>query len=531
MKNTIDIAKVSTRGTAALSLGLIVSNVVMAAGTLLVASFLSEAEYGLYAIVLTVPALFSLFQDLGVNSAIIKYTAQYRAENRREEIKKILVTGLIFDAILGFCLSLIAFFSASFLAVTVVCRPEIKSLIEIASVVILFSSMITAVQSVFIGFERMKFNSLTMIFQSVLKCFASPALVLIGYGVYGAIMGAIVASAATTVLGIVIFLFSFYRKLEMKIDNFQRKFKESLSVLIRYGFPISVSTIASGFQTQFYNFLVYRAEPSNVSIANYQMATNFMVLLGFLTTPITTVLFPAFSKLNIEQDGESLRRIFQLSVKYSSLIVTPAATALMVLSGPFVGTLFVEKFNVAPFYLSLLAIQGLFVGIGNLSINNLINSQGKTTVTLKLTLLTFSVGVSLSLLLIPFFRIIGLIVTVLIAGIPSLIIGFWWIRKHFNASIDVVSSAKIYLSSGIAGALTYYIVINLSSLPFWIGLVAGGTFIALFYMVSVSLTHAIDKNDVSNLREMLREIGPALKIINPILKIVEKISVKQKINQ
>ncbi|MEM2915624.1 MAG: oligosaccharide flippase family protein, partial [Candidatus Bathyarchaeia archaeon] len=193
MKNTIDIAKVSTRGTAALSLGLIVSNVVMAAGTLLVASFLSEAEYGLYAIVLTVPALFSLFQDLGVNSAIIKYTAQYRAENRREEIKKILVTGLIFDAILGFCLSLIAFFSASFLAVTVVCRPEIKSLIEIASVVILFSSMITAVQSVFIGFERMKFNSLTMIFQSVLKCFASPALVLIGYGVYGAIMGAIVA--------------------------------------------------------------------------------------------------------------------------------------------------------------------------------------------------------------------------------------------------------------------------------------------------------------------------------------------------
>jgi O-antigen/teichoic acid export membrane protein len=202
----------------------------------------------------------------------------------------------------------------------------------------------------------------------------------------------------------------------------------------------------------------------------------------------------------------------------------------MVLSGPLVGTLFGEKFSTAPFYLSLLATQGLFAGIGNLSMHNLINSQGKTSVTLRLTLLVFSVGIPLSLLLISFFKIIGLIATVIISGVPSLIAGFWWIKRHFNASFDVVSSAKIYLSSGISGAITYCSLIIFNSSPLWMRLIIGATVFLLFYLVSVSLTSVMDLNDILNLREMLKEIGPILKIVNPVLKIIEKISVNRKIN-
>ncbi|MEM3041219.1 MAG: oligosaccharide flippase family protein, partial [Nitrososphaerota archaeon] len=452
MKKAIDIAKVSARASAALSLGMIVSNVILAVGTFLVAGFLSASEYGLYSIVLGVLAFFNFFQDLGMNSAIVKYTAQYRAEGREEEIKKILATGFLFDALLGAGLSLTAFALSGLLAEVFGHRLEIKGLIEIASITIFSSSIMNASQSVFVGFEKTEFSSLTMILHAVLKSFVAPALVLLGYTIFGAVLGVIVASIAAAIFGITVFIFLFYKRLEANLKNFKREFKDSLAFMLRYGFPISISTILTGVLTQFYNFLVY-AYCDNISIANYQMATNFTILIAFLTQPIAITLFPAFSKLDAERDGESLRKVFQMSVKYGSLLVLPASVAIMVLSAPLVSTLFQDKFISAPFYLSLLAIQSLYAGIGNLSINNLIMGQGKTKVVLKLTLLTFSTGISLSLVLIPVFKVLGLLATSLTAAVPNLLVGLWWIKKHFGVSIDKVTSGKLYLASGVASAL------------------------------------------------------------------------------
>ncbi len=528
MKSAIDIAKISARGTATLTLGLIISNVTLAIGTFIVGGILNTEEYGLYAIVLTVPALFSIFQDLGVNSALIKFTAQYRTENNKGEIKKILATGLAFDALIGTCLSLASYFLAGFLAVNVSGRPEIKGLIEIVSVTILFSSMASAAQSIFVGFERMEFNSATSILHAVLKSVISPIFVLIGYSVLGAILGVIVSGLATTVLGIAVALLFFYRKIEVKSTNFVHDFKSALVLMISYGLPVSASNILAGFLPQFYNFLVYRVELSNTLIANYQMATNFTVLMSFLTIPIVTVLFPAFSKLRSDQDSQVLKSVFQISVKYGSLVVVPAALGLMVLSRPLVGTLFAEKFAVAPFYLMLLATSGLYSGLGNMSIYGIINSQGETKITLKLTLLTFVMGISLGVVLITWFGILGLITTTLVAGLPSLFVGSWWIKRHFDVSVKWASAKKIYGSSAVASFSTYVITANLALLPYWNVLVIGGMCFISIYLVAISITRALEDNDIWNLREMFKDIGPISKFVNPILTLISKISAIRK---
>jgi O-antigen/teichoic acid export membrane protein len=522
LKNATAIGRISARGSVTVSFGLVVSNLIMALGTFLVAGFLSASDYGLYAIVLTVPSVFGLFQDLGINSAIVKYTAQYRADNESEKIKRILSTALIFDAVMGAGLSLIAFLSANFLAVTVLGRPEIESSIAIASVIILASSMVTAIQSIFTGFETMGFYASTLVIFSILKTFMASTLVIAGFGVNGAVTGYLVASAATALIGSAFFFFGIYRKVRSEIRFLDWQFKGSLSLMIKYGFPLSVSAILNGFLVQFYNFLLYRVEPNNAAIGSYQMAGNFMVFMGFLTTPIAVMLFPAFSKLNSEKDKEILKRVFQLSVKYASILVVPAAVALMILAQPLVGTLFGDKYSSAPFYLLILTIQGLYVGVGSLSITNLINGQGRTNVTLKLTLLTFVIGITLSLFLIPSFGIVGLIITSLISGFPSLIAGSWWIKRHFTTSIDKSASGKIYLSSGLAGISTHFILLGLSWLPFWISLTIGGLLFVSLYLGFVLFARALDNNDILSLRAMLGETGPLRRIVEPFLKIFEK---------
>ena len=103
----------------------------------------------------------------------------------------------------------------------------------------------------------------------------------------------------------------------------------------------------------------------------------------------------------------------------------PATALVIVLSQPAIFTLFGENYAEAPLYLSLYAMIYLYSAFGSLSIGALINSQGQTKANLKLTLATLATALPLSIILIPTYGIIGLIITTLISRFPSTVISFW----------------------------------------------------------------------------------------------------------
>ncbi|RLG96796.1 hypothetical protein DRO29_04085, partial [Candidatus Bathyarchaeota archaeon] len=273
--------------------------------------------------------------------------------------------------------------------------------------------------------------------------------------------------------------------------------------------------------TQFYNFLM-AAYCSDEAIANYQMALNFTVLISFFVFPIATVLFPAFSKLSFERDEATLRTVFRFSVKYSMLVVLPVAVVVMALSKPMVYALFGGKFEDAPLYLSLLAVNNLYIGMGSLSVPNIIKGQGRTDITLKLTLLSLSVGIPLSLVLVPSFGIIGLIIATLLSGFPGLAVGLWWVRRNFKVSIDGEAGMKIYAASGLSGLLAYLTARSLA-LSYWLVLIFGGVVFLVTYVVSVVLLRAIDSGDLKNLKEALSSLGPLYRLVEAPLNFMERL--------
>ena len=175
MSKIIGMARLSAKGGFSLFLGVTLSTIISAVGTILVVRLLPPTEYALVAIAIMPSTLITLFRDWGVNSAIVKYIAQYRSENRNKEIKELLASALLFKLALGILLSIVSFTLAGFLATNVFHLPETKNLIEIASLTILAGSFLTAAQSVFTGYERMELRSLTMICQSILKTLIAPS--------------------------------------------------------------------------------------------------------------------------------------------------------------------------------------------------------------------------------------------------------------------------------------------------------------------------------------------------------------------
>jgi len=522
------MAKSSARGGFKLFIGVSVSSIVTAVGLILVLRLLADPdEYGIIATALIFPSLIGLFKDWGTNSAMIKYLAQYRSENKPHSVKNVMVTGLLFELVTGVLLTLLCFLLADFLATSVFQLPEAKVLIEVASLTILADSFLKVSQSTFIGLERLEFHSLTLILNAGIRCFLAPLLVFLGYSVLGAIQGQIVAQLTAGIIGIIIFYVAFFRNPKKKSLH-KLDITGTLKTLLRYGLPLSVSVIIAGFLPQFYNtlltqsFTIANSTNYTTALGNFQAAVNFTVIITFFTVPIATVLFPAFSKLKAEEEKKTLRVVFQSSVKYGALLTLPVTLMIMVLSEPLVFAVVGTEYTEAPFFLTLYSIIYLYAGLGNLSLGNFLNGQGKTQITMKLALLTLGLGSLLGWILIPQFGVVGLIVANSIAGFPSLFTGLWWIRKHFGATIDLVSSAKIFLASGIAAVVTYLLLSQLNY-NYWIELITGGISFLVVYLVTAPLIRAVNKKDVRHLREMLSGLGPLSYIFNIPLKIMEKL--------
>jgi stage V sporulation protein B len=364
--------------------------------------------------------------------------------------------------------------------------------------------------------------SITIIGQSTLKTVLAPILIIIGPSTFGAILGTTIAFLIAGLISILLLL-RVYKKLQKPNDDKRTRVEigKNMKIMFKYGLPLEISGIIGGFLTQFYTILV-AIYATDLMIGNYQVALNFSVLITFFSVPVSTVLFPVFSKLDAQKENETFRSIFQFSVKYGALLTVPAATGVMVLSQPLVAILFGQKYTYAPLFVVLLAMTYLFSALGSLSVGNVINGQGKTRFSLELAIIGTAVGLPLSILLIPIFGVTGLLVTVIVAGIPGLIIGLWWIRKHFGATLEWTSSAKILLASATSGAIAYSLISQLS-FNSWIQLIAGAAVFLIAFLIITPMTRTVNRTDTQNLRQMLAELGPLRPLFNFILDIIERL--------
>jgi O-antigen/teichoic acid export membrane protein len=519
MQKALEIGKKSVTGSFQLFVGVAASAIIMAIGTIILGRLMSPEEYGLYSIALIPSYLAILFRDWGVNSAITRYTASLRAENKEEETRPIIIAGIIFEIATGLTLTLILISLSGFIASSVFQRPESSSLITIASVTVFAGALIVTAQSSFVGFEKMEMNSLTNICQAIVKTTASSILVLVGYSALGATLGYTISFLSAALIGLSLLYLTIIRGLKAK--NSQKiNMRQTMRKMLNYGVPLSIASIISGFLAQFYAFMM-AIYCTDAMIGNYQIAAQFATILTFFTIPTSTVLFPAFSKVNPENERELLQTVFTSSVKYTAIILIPATMSIMVLSKPMIYTLFEEKWTYAPYFLTLYVISNLFAIFGSLSLGSLLAGLGETKMQMKLGLISLLLGMPLAILLIPKAGIVGLILTSIIAGIPSTFAGLYWVWKHYRVKADWKSSIKIFGAASTAAIITF-LVVNFATLADWMELALGGLTYLFTYLIIAPVIGAVTQIDINNLKVMFSGLGIVSKALNVPLNAMEK---------
>jgi len=516
------LGKKSARGSFDLFVGVVTQSIILAIGAIIVGRLLGSAFYGLYTLS-SIPASFiGLFAGFGIRNATIRFAAQYDHRNEQRKVKETIIIGLSFTTLLGVLLSILCFSLSSSIAV-LFGRPDAGFLIQLMSLTIFSNALIVATQSVFVGLERTGFYSLIIVLRAGLQAVLEPLFILMvwpssSFGALGAVVGYAIASFATCAVGLTMTHFLFIRKLGPSFAEL--KLWKRFKAMFHYGIPLYVSRVVGGFLSQVLSILM-AMYASNTLIGNYQVSLNFTVLITFFAVPIATVLFPAFSKIDSKEDAETLEKVFRTSVKYTSLLIIPATTLVIVLSKPLVSTLYGTTYESAPFFLSLSALIFLYAGLGQFSISALLNGQGETRKNMILGLANVTVGLPLAVVLVPRFQIVGLIVATIASGFPRIALGSVWVKKLYNVSIDWIVAVKIFLLALITGLITFSSV-NLFTLPNWMQLLVGTTVLSALFVVLAPLLGIVNSDDIQNLRTIFSETGAAA-ILNIPLTIMSKL--------
>ena len=160
--------------------------------------------------------------------------------------------------------------------------------------------------------------------------------------------------------------------------------------------------------------------------------------------------------------------------------------------------------------------------MGGICIGPLLNGQGKTDVTFRINVLNLCVGLPLSLMLIPRFGIVGLLLTMIVAPRAGHLYALWWVRRNFGFSLDWRASAKIYLSSGVP-YLAMHFFLDYLRLGDWQELLLGGGLFVVLYIFLIYVFRTLDVGDIRDLRPILGHMGPLTPVFNVILSIFEKV--------
>lgn len=502
----MQIAEHSAHGGYYLFVGNTLSTGILAISSIIIARLLGPADYGLYSLSLVVPSILIGLIDFGIPSAITRFSAKFRAEDKNPEARNIIRAGLMLEVTVGLIASAFCFLFSDLLATYIINRPEAGFYVKVVSFLILFQTLFNAINSALIGLDRMKNNALIMTIRAFVKILLSPLLILLGFGIFGALLSHISCYAVAVAVGIASLSLMFPRNYN---DN--RSHSKTLKVMLRYGAPLYMSALLGLFMLQ-YQTIILAFFASNIEVGNYQVATLFTTAMALITYPFIA-LFPAFSKLST-QNGQ-LGQFFKRSVKYTALLLVPASVAIAVLSRDLVYVFFGSEYSLASIFLAFYILLGLYAGLGSGVFQYLFSGIGRTDVILKANLINIVVFIPLAPLSIQLYGVIGLIMSLFIYNFCSLLYLLLTAIRKINVDMDASSSAKIYLAS-IISALLLFAFLQYSQFSSLLNLILGSIIFCVAYLTLLPLIGIISFTDI----EIFRQVSGKIRSLRVILKLL-----------
>jgi putative peptidoglycan lipid II flippase len=254
-----------------------------------------------------------------------------------------------------------------------------------------------------------------------------------------------------------------------------------------------------------------------VEIGNFGATWNFNSFMTILIYPVTTAIFPMFSKMDSNSQRSELVRGFVLAVKYTSLLMIPASVAVMVFSRELIYLTYGSGYTFAPQYLVLLSAVYLLTAISYLVLGSFLNGVADTGTVVRMSALTLvlylPLGPVLALLWGPF----GLLIAYFFSIAISTVYGVRRTSVKFDAHLDLRAGGRILLAAFTAAVPTLALIQLDGAGVGVVNLVVGGLLYLGVYLTLAPILGAVEKQDILNLGTLIGGTRIFAVLVNPVL--------------
>lgn len=505
----LDIAKRSVRGSLILFASNLAATGVNAVTIIVVARLLGPAGYGTYSLALVIPGILQLFIGFGALPAVVRYAAYYTSVGREDEAKRFTMNVMVFLFVTGTILTVISFFLAGSLSTLVLQRPDLGPYVQLTSLAVLGTTILQTATTAAIGWNWMALSGSTSVAQALIKLALAPLLVIVGFGVTGALVGHLVSYFLAGIIGVAILYQS-----RLRGFGSVRNFVADVKTMNLYGLPVYAGTVLLGLATYLVYIILARIA-SNAVYGYYQAAVNFTAPITLLASAMVSALFPAFASIDgVKADVNSA---FRHAYRFVAYLLTPLIVSIIAGAGPLVRLLLGSGYNASVPYLQLLALATLPIAFGYSVHPAFFNGFGRTRLTFVLYL-TASITLFLAAPLLAEtygLGVDGLIYATFLSYFVAWAMGTYLAYRYLHAALDIRSTVKILLVS----AVSYVAVIVLPTTAYSLLTLAAD--VVVFFGIYITLTplvRAITKSDLDLVELTLSEPAFIGKIASPLLR-------------
>jgi O-antigen/teichoic acid export membrane protein len=404
-------------------------------------------EYGTYVQITVTINLIPGMVMLGLPYTMVRFLAAVKS---REEIREGYYSIMGITIVTAGVTSIALFILAEPIATTLFDNQVAATQILAA---IVFLECINGLQfSYFRTFQQIKRYSSLTFFKTCLQLLMVGALVLAGYGIFGAAIGLFIADVVLF-LGMGVLIVS---ETGVAIPTF-RHLREYLS----FGLPTVPGNVSSWIVNSSDRYVIALFLGA-ASVGYYSPGYTLGNTISMFIAPISFMLPAVLSKYYDEDNRQNVKMVLSYSMKYFLALAIPSVVGLSLLSKPMLTILSTPEiaeqgYLITPF----LALGGLLFGLSAI-ITQILVLEKKTGVTGTIWILVAVFNLGLNIIFIPRIGIVGAATTTLIAYALVFIISTYYSFKYLTFDLNASFILKCIFASAVMGAV---IVIGGGQMP------------------------------------------------------------------
>lgn len=395
------------------------------------------ADYGRFGVILVMLSIVEILVSSGIPQAVSKFIAEN--EKYAYHIKNAALTIQII-----FSLALFSFYLLFAPTIAEILNDvELTRYIQLSAFDIpIFAVFLIYSNGVLGGLREFGIQSKVLMIYSGVKVASILLFLLIGYGLFGAIVGYILASA----IGLIIA--QFYCKLNKYRVYFPSK------RIIRFAVPIIIFSVALMILMSLDLIFVQAIIGDNEETGFYTTATVIARLPYFIFLALSVTLLPSVSKSMGKGDMKQTRQYIRNSLRYMLMLVVPATFLISATSTNLISLVYSHVYEPGGPSLGILIFGLTFLSVFVI-LTTIITAGNEPNISMTFALLLIPIYFILNLRLIPLYNLEGAALATTITGFIGFVIAAIYVRKRFGALMEPGSFANI-----LGASLIIYLIIS-----------------------------------------------------------------------